>query len=147
MTIKNRKLQTPLDLCPDPNLCKILVKCYNERKTDDMDLPGNMANMTVSVNPSNVSTSGIAASGQSSSNTMTSNQNVANNSLNEPDINTVSSAPLEECLICSDLKRDTIFKVKTEKKNNMQCLCALFTEIYSNFSKTRISAMWTCELL
>lgn len=43
LTIKNRKLQTPLDLCPDPNLCKTLVKCYNERKTDDMDLPGNVA--------------------------------------------------------------------------------------------------------
>ncbi|KAL9692296.1 hypothetical protein quinque_016494 [Culex quinquefasciatus] len=38
LTIKNRKLQTPLDLCPDPNLCKMLIKCYNERKTDDMDM-------------------------------------------------------------------------------------------------------------
>uniref|UniRef100_A0A182T3X6 ANK_REP_REGION domain-containing protein n=1 Tax=Anopheles maculatus TaxID=74869 RepID=A0A182T3X6_9DIPT len=38
LTIKNRKLQTPLDLCPDPNLCKTLIKCYNERKTDDMDM-------------------------------------------------------------------------------------------------------------
>ncbi|XP_036326768.1 E3 ubiquitin-protein ligase mind-bomb isoform X2 [Rhagoletis pomonella] len=43
LTLKNRKLQTPLDLCPDPNLCKTLVKCYNERKTDDSELPGNVA--------------------------------------------------------------------------------------------------------
>lgn len=111
MTIKNRKLQTPLDLCPDPNLCKILVKCYNERKTDDMDLPGNMANLTVSVNSSNVSTSGVQTA-QSTTNTITSNPNFANNTLNEPELNTVSTAPLEECLICSDLKRDTIFKVR-----------------------------------
>ncbi|XP_011178209.2 E3 ubiquitin-protein ligase mind-bomb isoform X1 [Zeugodacus cucurbitae] len=43
LTLKNRKLQTPLDLCPDPNLCKTLVKCYNDRKTDDPELPGNVA--------------------------------------------------------------------------------------------------------
>lgn len=107
LTIKNRKLQTPLDLCPDPNLCKILVKCYNERKTDDMDLPGNMANMTINVNPSNVS--GVSA--QLANNTVTTNQNSTSNNINENATNTVSSAPLEECLICSDLKRDTIFKV------------------------------------
>lgn len=83
------------------------MKCYNERKTDDMDLPGNMANMTISVNPSNVS--GMSA--QTASNTVTSNQNSSSNNINENATNTVSSAPLEECLICSDLKRDTIFKV------------------------------------
>jgi len=68
LTIKNRKLQTPLDLCPDPNLCKTLVKCYNERKTDDMDAPP--------VGPSTNSNGG----------------------------------PYDECLLCSDNKRDTIFK-------------------------------------
>lgn len=103
LTIKNRKLQTPLDLCPDPNLCKILVKCYNERKTDDMDLPGNVA---INVNAtSNVNTS------QSTNNTSTSN--VANNSNIDNDVNTSSTIPLDECLICSDLKRDTIFKVSS----------------------------------
>lgn len=109
LTIKNRKLQTPLDLCPDPNLCKILVKCYNERKTDDMDLPGNLANMTISVNSSNVNSNGITV--QSTSNTMTSVQNNTNNTPIGNEVNIVSSTQLEECLICSDLKRDTIFKV------------------------------------
>ncbi len=28
--IKNKKLQTPLDLCPDPNLCKLLIKQYKD---------------------------------------------------------------------------------------------------------------------
>lgn len=31
LNIKNKKGQTPLDLCPDPNLCKALSKCYKER--------------------------------------------------------------------------------------------------------------------
>lgn len=82
LTIKNRKLQTPLDLCPDPNLCKTLVKCYNERKTDDMDLPGNMAGNNVNTAP--------AATVQPT----------------EP----VTSAPLDECVVCSEQKRDTVFK-------------------------------------
>lgn len=47
LNLKNRKLQTPLDLCPDPNLCKTLVKCFNERRTDDIELPGNVAGTSV----------------------------------------------------------------------------------------------------
>lgn len=31
LSIKNKKGQTPLDLCPDPNLCKALAKCHKER--------------------------------------------------------------------------------------------------------------------
>lgn len=76
LTIKNRKLQTPLDLCPDPNLCKTLVKCYNERKTDDMEGPSPQG----------------AAGGSSGANGINENQG------------------LDECLLCSDNKRDTIFK-------------------------------------
>ena len=30
LTVKNKKGQTPLDLCPDPNLCKALTKCQKE---------------------------------------------------------------------------------------------------------------------
>lgn len=75
LTIKNRKLQTPLDLCPDPNLCKTLVKCYNERKTDDMETTSS-------------STNAEAVGG-----------------------NNLINGPLDECLLCSDNKRDTIFKV------------------------------------
>ncbi|GAB0098858.1 E3 ubiquitin-protein ligase mind-bomb [Sergentomyia squamirostris] len=85
LTIKNRKLQTPLDLCPDPNLCKTLVRCYNERKTDDMDLPGNMAG----------------------------NANAAQTVVPAPPAppeQVVSRSPLDECLVCSEQKRDTVFK-------------------------------------
>lgn len=31
LNIKNKKGQTPLDLCPDPGLCNTLVKCQKER--------------------------------------------------------------------------------------------------------------------
>lgn len=31
LEIKNKKNQTPLDLCPDPNLCKALTSCHRER--------------------------------------------------------------------------------------------------------------------
>lgn len=30
LSVKNKKGQTPLDLCPDPNLCKALTKCQKE---------------------------------------------------------------------------------------------------------------------
>lgn len=33
LTIKNKKGLTPLDLCPDPNLCRALTKCYGEKST------------------------------------------------------------------------------------------------------------------
>ena len=114
LTIKNRKLQTPLDLCPDPNLCKILVKCYNERKTDDMDLPGNMANVAVvsGVNSSNVSAASAMTTAQSNNCTMASTNQNNSTSLIDNEPNVVSTS-LEECLICSDLKRDTIFKVNS----------------------------------
>lgn len=31
LNLKNKKDQTPLDLCPDPNLCKSLVKCQKDK--------------------------------------------------------------------------------------------------------------------
>lgn len=151
LTLKNRKLQTPLDLCPDPNLCKTLLKCYNERKTDDAELPGNVAGTSLNARaraqsaatggtagPSAVSLSSAAgmhqsataniplntvASGSSfglngigsdmaqslhaesssggSSDSTSKNNSVGNN--NKP-------TSLEECLVCSDAKRDTVFK-------------------------------------
>ena len=32
LTLKNKKNQTPLDLCPDPNLCKALTKCQKDNE-------------------------------------------------------------------------------------------------------------------
>lgn len=114
LTIKNRKLQTPLDLCPDPTLCKTLVKCYNERKTDDLELPGNVAGSSTSIS------SGALGGSRLNDESTASNVPVSNipsltgamNTLNINDVNEISkSSSLEECLVCSDQKRDTVFKV------------------------------------
>ncbi|XP_045135412.1 E3 ubiquitin-protein ligase MIB1-like isoform X2 [Portunus trituberculatus] len=63
LNIKNKKGQTPLDLCPDPNLCKALTKCYK-----DKSVSGDMGALEVCPEES-----------------------------------------LEECMVCSDTKRDTLF--------------------------------------
>lgn len=31
LAIRNKKGQSPLDLCPDPSLCKALAKCHKEK--------------------------------------------------------------------------------------------------------------------
>ncbi|XP_048582357.1 E3 ubiquitin-protein ligase MIB1-like [Nematostella vectensis] len=64
LTIKNSKGQTPLDLCPDPNLCKALAKCRKER--------GSNNNLRMTKNDQ-------------------------------------SEEALDECMVCSDNKRDTLF--------------------------------------
>ncbi|KAK6302799.1 hypothetical protein J4Q44_G00271540 [Coregonus suidteri] len=65
LTIRNKKGQSPLDLCPDPSLCKALAKCHKEK-----------------------------TSGQVGSRSPSLNSN---------------SETLEECMVCSDMKRDTLF--------------------------------------
>ncbi|XP_034655842.1 E3 ubiquitin-protein ligase mind-bomb [Drosophila subobscura] len=139
LTLKNRKQQTPLDLCPDPNLCKTLVKCYNERKTDDSELPGNVAGTSLNAR-ARAAAGGAGASGsgggggasggaamhQSSSASLplasaasasASSSSFGLNGLNsdmsqslhvEP--SKAGGASIEECMVCSDAKRDTVFK-------------------------------------
>lgn len=68
LTIKNKKGQTPLDLCPDPNLCKTLTKCHKDKQSGEMDM-GPSCNQ-----------------------------------------NTNISSTLDECLVCSDAKRDMLFQ-------------------------------------
>ncbi|XP_064605463.1 E3 ubiquitin-protein ligase MIB1-like [Liolophura sinensis] len=66
LNLKNKKGQSPLDLCPDPNLCKALAKCHKERNSAGVMAP-NAAHIR-----------------------------------NDQE-------SLEECMVCSDLKRDTLF--------------------------------------
>uniref|UniRef100_A0A4W6BZ90 RING-type E3 ubiquitin transferase n=1 Tax=Lates calcarifer TaxID=8187 RepID=A0A4W6BZ90_LATCA len=65
LTIRNKKGQSPLDLCPDPSLCKALAKCHKEK-----------------------------SSGQVGTRSPSLNSNIES---------------LEECMVCSDMKRDTLF--------------------------------------
>ncbi|MBN3288874.1 MIB1 ligase, partial [Polyodon spathula] len=66
LTIRNKKGQSPLDLCPDPSLCKALAKCHKEK-----------------------------SSGQVGS--------------HSPSLINNECETLEECMVCSDMKRDTLF--------------------------------------
>lgn len=85
-----------MDLCPDPNLCKTLIKCYNERKTDDTELPGNVA-------------AAAAAIADSNENNIAANTGNAENVIN-PKTGVPGTGGLDECLLCSEQKRDTLFK-------------------------------------
>ncbi|XP_076652454.1 E3 ubiquitin-protein ligase mind bomb 1 isoform X4 [Halictus rubicundus] len=58
--LKNKKGQTPLDLCPDPNLCKTLTTCHKDRESHSIGT-------------------------------------------------TPPSATIDECLVCSDGKREMLF--------------------------------------
>lgn len=69
LNVKNKKGQTPLDLCPDPHLCKALAKCHKERSSSNQK---NNANATI----------------------------LADVDENEG---------LDECMVCSDMKRDMLF--------------------------------------
>lgn len=73
LTIKNKKGQTPLDLCPDPNLCKTLTKCHKEKQSGEMEMGPNQ------------------------------NSNHQSNTAS-------ASSTLDECLVCSDAKRDILFQ-------------------------------------
>uniref|UniRef100_A0A8D8UEG3 RING-type E3 ubiquitin transferase n=1 Tax=Cacopsylla melanoneura TaxID=428564 RepID=A0A8D8UEG3_9HEMI len=68
LSIKNKKGQTPLDLCPDPNLCKALTKCYKDKEVDQIEPR--------------------VGEGDGGEDMVT----------------------LDECRICSDLKRDILFQ-------------------------------------
>lgn len=114
LTAKNRKVQTPLDLCPDPILCNTLIECYNERKTDDINFPG--ANEVVP-EMSAASAASIAAAEQESGGGVGREVSAE---LGAGGIGigvgvdmslSASGSSLDECLVCSDQKRDTVFKV------------------------------------
>lgn len=47
LELKNKKGQTPLDLCPDPNLCKTLTTCHKDKETWVI---GNRNNVSLSLN-------------------------------------------------------------------------------------------------
>ncbi|CAH0725920.1 unnamed protein product, partial [Brenthis ino] len=88
LTIKNKKGQTPLDLCPDPNLRKTLTTCRKE---------GTGMNDTTP---------------ESESGSFT-NAPVPSTSTAEPPaiVEIQQSDPTaDECLVCSDAKRDTLFR-------------------------------------
>uniref|UniRef100_H2YAN7 RING-type E3 ubiquitin transferase n=1 Tax=Ciona savignyi TaxID=51511 RepID=H2YAN7_CIOSA len=84
LNLKNKDLHNPLDLCPDPNLCKALVKASAE--SNNPKLPSRSS-----------------ASALDSPTTSTVNQTSSNTNTN---LHTLEVS----CLICSDSPRDTILR-------------------------------------
>ncbi|KAI8427994.1 hypothetical protein MSG28_002298 [Choristoneura fumiferana] len=82
LTVKNKKGQTPLDLCPDPHLCKTLTTCRKEGTGGgDMTPEPELAAATAAAPPP----------------------------APEEPVPPAESAS-DECLVCSDAKRDTLFR-------------------------------------
>lgn len=81
-TLTNFSGQTPLDLCPDPNLCKTLTSCRKEGSTlgNDSITEGEASN------PPQASGSEV------------------------PQERPQTDPTADECLVCSDAKRDTLFR-------------------------------------
>ncbi|CAB3230947.1 unnamed protein product [Arctia plantaginis] len=105
LTVKNKKGQTPLDLCPDPNLCKTLTSCRKEGSglgsEDDGRAEGETSLLsTVASN----STAAPVTSPSSAPTTSTASTEVTSTTT-EP-----SDPTADECLVCSDAKRDTLFR-------------------------------------
>lgn len=77
-----------LSPCRDPNLCKILIKCFNEKHTEDIESTG-----VDEKNVSNAASNDQQLSQQVSATKIESNEII-----------------MDECLLCSEQKRDTVFK-------------------------------------
>lgn len=98
--------QTPLDLCPDPNLCKTLMNCRKE---------GGVLPIEGVTDEPIASCSGIQEGATSAAPTVATATCVPGTSSNagatgESSERVVSIDPTaEECLVCSDAKRDTMF--------------------------------------
>ncbi|GBP12400.1 E3 ubiquitin-protein ligase mind-bomb [Eumeta japonica] len=99
LTLKNKKGQTPLDLCPDPNLCKTLTTCRKE----GAGLSGGEG----------------TPEGEPTANGMDPTAGGSASAAAPPE--PADAAPVEkptplpdptadECLVCSDAKRDTLFR-------------------------------------
>merc|ERR1712029_968789 len=97
--IKNKKGQTPLDLCPDPNLCKALTNCQKHSAGGD---PQAMVNNFQAVSGAVGPVVAAGASGGAVGPAPTTSQGGGVNSRS-------SELSLEECMVCSDQTRDTLF--------------------------------------
>ncbi|CAN8025960.1 unnamed protein product [Ixodes persulcatus] len=127
--IKNKKGQAPLDLCPDPNLCNALVKCHKDKscqKNGMGDLSGEGAlkgysheGATLGISPRHAhpttKTSGFATCKSLAFSSRDARLSTCN-AYSSSQILTPSSSPrpteqeaLEDCIVCSDMKRDTLF--------------------------------------
>jgi len=100
LTVKNKKGLTPLDLCPDPNLGRALTKCYGEKSTGgECGAHGDGDSLIESTE--------IGEIGENGENGENGGNGGACASL--PALSGELPEVAEECMVCSDGKRDTLF--------------------------------------
>ncbi|MBN3281078.1 MIB1 ligase, partial [Polyodon spathula] len=149
LTIRNKKGQSPLDLCPDPSLCKALAKCHKEKSSVFLQFPFSFPSAQVEKEESSPLSFGIRgssirygktchASRLSLLNCCKSIQPHLYHQLpfllphlhlcrwrpviwkqmcclsgqvgsRSPSLISNDCETLEECMVCSDMKRDTLF--------------------------------------
>lgn len=81
----------------DPNLCKILIKCYNEKHTEDIESTSvDEKNICNVVNNDN--------NQEQQQHQHQAQQTVCGSKIETTDMH------IDECLLCSEHKRDTVFK-------------------------------------
>ncbi|CAH0404888.1 unnamed protein product [Chilo suppressalis] len=103
LTVKNKKGQTPLDLCPDPNLYKTLTMCRKEGPGANDASPESEQASSPPPPASSTSASTSAIVPPPAAETPSTSASAA--------VAPVQSDPTaDECLVCSDGKRDTLFR-------------------------------------
>lgn len=112
LQVLNSKHQTPLDLCSDPALLKLLNKCHQEHSRVRSDTPDKLSS---SLNGSTLSTCLVCESGRRAT-LLLPCAHVATCEkcevtvcplCNQP---VTSSNKIEECLVCSESESSVIFK-------------------------------------
>ncbi|CAG0916950.1 unnamed protein product [Notodromas monacha] len=109
----NKKNQTALDLCPDPNLRRTLIQCHREEsagghnKTALAQSPTPVPTPALPRNNEVPCTSNAVALTNVTDNILvcTNNTSSSDNNTNRPD--NINSP--EECMVCSDATRDVVF--------------------------------------
>ncbi|CAG4944475.1 unnamed protein product [Colias eurytheme] len=120
LTIKNKKGQTPLDLCPDPNLCKTLTSYRKEAGTTSDGTPESESSLSAPVASTSIAshTPQISQTPQTPQVPHTSQVPHVPQVPHTPQVPQVppaadapkQDAASDECLVCSDAKRDTLFR-------------------------------------
>eukprot|EP00112_Aurelia_sp_Birch-Aquarium-sp1_P018775 Seg4531.2 transcript_id=Seg4531.2/GoldUCD/mRNA.D3Y31 product="E3 ubiquitin-protein ligase MIB1" protein_id=Seg4531.2/GoldUCD/D3Y31 len=115
LKLKNKKDQTPLDLCPDPNLCKALGKCHVARPRLDGEKPTNKNSNALSPDsPSEC----IVCTDMPRDILFVPCNHIAACSVCSPRVkkclickeHVQSRIKIEECVVCSDKKASVLFK-------------------------------------
>lgn len=101
-------------------MCKILIKCYNEKHTEDIE--------TTTMDDKNISN-------------VVANNNESQHQTQQTKLES-SDSNAEECLLCSEQKRDTVFKpcghvVACEACGSRIKKCLICRETVSSREKVR----------